>query len=49
MIAAGSTAALADPGNAIGLRYGVLLLPAVLIVGALLWAAMLAVPHRERA
>ena len=49
MLAAGSAAALADTGNAIGLRYGVLLLPVVLIVGALLWAAMLAVPHREYA
>jgi MFS family permease len=49
MLAAGSSAALADTGNAIGLRYGVLLLPIVLIVGALLWAAMLAVPHREHA
>ncbi len=49
MTAAGSVAALADNENAIGLRYGVLLLPLVLIVGALLWGAMLAVPHREHA
>ena len=49
MTAAGSASALADTENAIGLRYGVLILPAVLVLGALLWAAMLAAPHREHA
>ena len=47
MVAAGSAAALADTENATGLRYGVLILPAVLIIGALLWSAMVAVPHKE--
>jgi MFS family permease len=49
LVAAGSAAAMADTQNAIGLRDGVLILPVVLIAGAILWAAMLAVPHREHA
>jgi sugar phosphate permease len=49
MIAAGSAAAAADVENAMGLRDGVLILPVVLAIGALLWGALLVVPARESA
>jgi MFS transporter, Spinster family, sphingosine-1-phosphate transporter len=49
MTAAGSAAALADTENAIGLRYGVLTLPVVLAIGAILWSAILFFPAKERA
>ena len=49
MLATGSAAALADTENAIGLRYGVLTLPVVLAVGALLWGGLLFLPARKHA
>ena len=48
-VAAGSAVAIADVENARGLRDGVLILPGVLLVGAVLWGALLLLPAKERA